>query len=122
LPLAAKVHGKTINDPSLDLGVAERAFLQHYGSGAARRASGACSMSSGSVDPEVMALKAAVRVLFRAVTEHYENEIGFRSELRRRAAAMLEQEPIDGSAADAPEVRARAKEVLARLLSEGARS
>ena len=78
-------------------------------------------MSSGSVEPEVMALKAAVRVLFRAVAEHYENEIGFRSELRRRAAAMLEQEPIDGSASEVGELRARAKDALMRLLSESAK-
>jgi hypothetical protein len=79
-------------------------------------------MSSGSVDPEVMALKAAMRVLIRAVAEHYENEIGFRSELRRRAAAMIEKEPVGGSAAEADELRARAKDALARLLSEGGRS
>jgi hypothetical protein len=79
-------------------------------------------MSSGSVDPDVMALKAAVRVLFRAVAEHYENEIGFRSELRRRAAALIEDEPIERPAAEAGELRLRAKDALARLLSDGARS
>ena len=78
-------------------------------------------MPSGSVDPEMMALKAAVRVLIRAVAEHYENEIGFRSELRRRAAATIEEEPIEGSAAEVGEVRARAKEALTRLFTESPR-
>jgi hypothetical protein len=74
-------------------------------------------MSMGPADPELMALKAAMRVLIRAVAEHYESEIGFRSQLRRRAAAMIDQEPIEGGEADAAEVRARAKDALARLFS-----
>jgi hypothetical protein len=79
-------------------------------------------MSSASADPEVMALKAAVKALFRAVAEHYENEIGFRSELRRRAAAFIDEERLEAPNAEAGELRSRAKDVLAHLLSDRARA
>jgi hypothetical protein len=85
---------------------------------AARHADGERSMSKGSEDPELMALKAALRVLIRAVAEHYESEIGFRSQLRRRAALMIDQEPLEGGEAAAAETRARAKEALGRLFSD----
>ena len=73
---------------------------------------------SDARDPEVLALRAIVKVLFDALADHYENEIGFQMELQKRAEHLVENFVFDLPAPRANVLRKQALEALHDMLSD----
>ena len=67
------------------------------------------------VDADLVALKAALRALLDSIVEHYEDDIGFRSEFVRKAIVVVNDLEIHTTPAGAEEIRARARLVLQNL-------
>ena len=76
---------------------------------------------SDARDPQFLALRAIVKVLFDALADHYENEIGFQDELQKRAEGLIEGFIIDLPAPRANVLRKQALEALGMMLSDNSR-
>jgi hypothetical protein len=74
---------------------------------------------SDARDPQFLALRALVKVLFDALVEHYESEIGIHQELQSRAERLIESYVFDLPAPRANVLRKQALEELSLMLSDG---
>jgi hypothetical protein len=73
---------------------------------------------SDARDPEFLALRALVKVLFDALVDHYESEIGIHQELQSRAERLIESYVFDLPAPRANVLRKQALESLSLMLAD----
>lgn len=71
-----------------------------------------------SRDPEILALRALVKVLFDAVSDTHENELSFHDETRRRAERLIDSYTGDLPPHSASVLRVQAAQAVSAIMAD----